>query len=426
MGPSCPEPVQTSQTTTSSGDLETADVSRRDALQRCSSIFAGILFASAWDRREAVAAGFSGSLDEMAWEREPVSPPPPIQKDDAPPQFADETVITPRRSQVSDESIPASESPASATVAANPPPPAAQVTIENSQVPVVATSTKQVPVPEPSRPDQSTTVAKPKSDTPSEPIGKSFAVEAGGVAVSLGGIYMALTGRIQPNTDALSPKAKVVMITPEPYGLDTGRRFYKGVDVTINDPVPASDVRRYCDAGRVDVDCAQTITGFLGDVSSSKNGMEPSAEQRETAAAVLSYLNTLSSSSPPSSPPGIGNGDGDNARTVEAFSSYLNGLSTGEIDAPSSPQSVANYLSSLRDKADRLSAIEGKVNALESSVDRLPEELSGMLEQWQERQDEVLRREFVKIEEYLMNQKVNGVSDAAPVNGEGALRNVFL
>merc|ERR1712216_200752 len=88
-----------------------------------------------------------------------------------------------------------------------------------------------------------------------------------------GSTLVAITGRVRENTDPLTAKAKVVMVTNEPYGLDTGRRFYKGVDITGNEPIPASDVREYCEPGKVNEDCTETIAGFLGEVQS--NSQQP-------------------------------------------------------------------------------------------------------------------------------------------------------
>jgi hypothetical protein len=338
----------------------------------------------------------------------------------ASPQFADEKVITPIRPQASDaqqapESIPTPpETSPSSVMASTSSSPVAQVTLENSQV--VTIPTKQIPVANPTEsgkdpPSLTSQTVEPKlNDDKSAGKGTSFVAEAGATAVVLGGATLAVSGRVEPNTDDLSPKAKVVMITNEPYGLDTGRRFYNGVDITINDPIPASDVRKYCDAGKVNNDCTDTITGFLGEVSTSNNGMEPSAEQQETATAVLSYLDSLSGLS-------VGGGDAS-SETVVAFSSYLNGLSTGEIDAPTSPQSVASYLGSLDDSSRRLSTIESKVDALESSVDRLPDQVSDRLLQWQENQEERLAKEFLKIEEYLVNGNGGNQDSALAVNGE--------
>ncbi|KAL9188036.1 hypothetical protein ACHAXT_006414 [Thalassiosira profunda] len=330
---------------------------------------------------EAPAAEFASSLDEAAAEREYELErnPPPVQETSAP-QLADESAITPERPQAS----------VAAPVAA----------------PVPASAATKVPSPAPS-PSKSSLASNTAQPSPAPKgssgfkLGPAFLPEAAVASTILYATTKAVTGRVEPNSDELTAKCKVVMIQPEPYGLDTGRRWYNGVDVTINEPVPASDVRNFCDAGRVNNECTKTITGFLGEVSDSQNGMEPSEGQKETANAVLSYLDSLAPSKKSS---------GDGTETSVAFSSYLNGLSSGEIDAPGSPTMVAQYLDALSgEEFQRLSTIESKVNALESSVDRLPSEISGRLEQWQADQDAKLAKEFLKIEGYLVNGEGGGI-----------------
>ncbi|KAL3801362.1 hypothetical protein HJC23_006972 [Cyclotella cryptica] len=162
-----------------------------------------------------------------------------------------------------------------------------------------------------------------------------------------------------------SPRVKVVMVDNQPYGLDRGRRYYKGVDVTINDPIPESDIRRYCDASEPTItnECAQSIAGFLEDVSLGSSG---GGQSERTASAIISYLDTLSS--------GSSNG-AQSSRAVPqatgvAFSSYLQGLSEGSIPAPSSAESVAMYLDSLASKERTwVSQSEARIIELESSTD---------------------------------------------------------
>eukprot|EP00581_Thalassiosira_minuscula_P016961 CAMPEP_0183712918 /NCGR_PEP_ID=MMETSP0737-20130205/7957_1 /TAXON_ID=385413 /ORGANISM="Thalassiosira miniscula, Strain CCMP1093" /LENGTH=459 /DNA_ID=CAMNT_0025941653 /DNA_START=278 /DNA_END=1657 /DNA_ORIENTATION=+ len=388
------------------------DNSRRAALRQCSSIFA-TAFASVWTQQEARASEFSESPDKDYIIQLESKPQPTT------PQFGDETVITPirPRSIQEESSLPNSIQPepsASATVASNPSPTSAEVTLENSQT--VTIPTKQVPVSNPAQASSSTSAnASPKESGG----GTVFIGEVAALGGSLGALYYALTGKVEPNTDELSPKAKVVMIENEPYGLANGRRWYKGVDITINDPIPASDVRQYCEAGTVNNDCTETITGFLGDVSanSAKGDEGPSMEQQETATVVLSYLDSLKAS--PAS--AVATGDG-NSETSVAFTTYLNGLSYGEINAPSSPQAVANYLDAI--SGERISTLENRVNALESSVDQLPDEISGRVAQLQDKQDERLAQEFTKIESYLMNNSMSSNGDSSQVNGANGANGV--
>lgn len=139
-------------------------------------------------------------------------------------------------------------------------------------------------------------------------------------------------------------------------------------------------------------------------------------EQQETATAVLSYLDSLSAPASAASRNGGGNSNDATSDTSVAFSSYLNAISCGNIHAPTSPQLVAKYLSSLAAGAKRLSTVESRVNDLETSVHQLPDDISGRLEQWQEAQDERLKNEFMKIEEYLMTGKEK--EESSFVNGE--------
>ena len=236
--------------------------------------------------------------------------------------------------------------------------------------------------------------------------------------MSLFGLLYVLSGRSYPTNDDFSAaKAKVVMIEAEPYGLSVGRRYYDGVNVRANDPIPASDrVKSSCERGVIDDGCAAAISDFLGEVreiSDAGGDAGPSVDQRETADAVLTYLDSLSPSSSSSLlGPGrgvvVGGGEGgegtsSDAPVAVAFASYLDGLSRGEIDAPSSPRVVAEYLSSLND-------VRGRMDALETSVGRLPDEISSRLEHLQRERDEQLAMEFVKIRQFLIE---SGASSGA-------------
>ena len=380
------------------------DTSRRSALVRCASIFTSSALAWNQYREASYASEFSDGMAETQEERSPIST-------DGPQQFSDETVITPIRPQVVQQE---------ASSATNQPP-VKQVTLENNQV--VTVPVKETPVlwsAEPSKTELSEQLpTKPVQQTDligltpekAEQKKNSLTAELGITGVVLGGIFLTVDGRGNPasKTEIGSGIAKVVMVTNEPYGLDTGRRFYKGIDVTVNDPIPASDIREYCEAGKVNEDCTETIAGFLGEVqinSQQTESGEPSIGQKETATAVISYLDSLSHN----------NMDSAESKRSMAFSSYLNILSNGQVNAPSSSQLVADYLSSLSD-------MQGRMNALEQSVNNMPDEISGRLQSWQEGQDEKLAREFLKIEEFLMknenNNAINGDSNVPSVDMSG-------
>jgi hypothetical protein len=234
----------------------------------------------------------------------------------------------------------------------------------------------------------------------------------------LGSISYAVSGRAIVDETG-SPKVKVVVLGPEPYGLDQGRRYWKGVDVTINDPVLPADVREVCDAGVVTNECAESIAGFIGEVSYEQRGAEVSEDQVEKATAVANYLDSLSSQG--------SNGNtsvhGGSTTTATAFYSYLNEVSAGNLPAPSSAASVASYLDSLvvngsdgYQRAVRLSAIETKINQLEARVDMLPTEIIDKMQEWQQRQDLRLSDEIRKIRAFLIqdDQQKQAIGEAEP------------
>ena len=253
--------------------------------------------------------------------------------------------------------------------------------------------------------------------TPAQLKSSAVGAEVGLLAAAIFGVLFVVSGKTYPKNDDFSAvKARVVMIQPEPYGLEAGRRYYGGVYIRGDDPVPDCDygvrVRSSCETGVVDDGCASAISDFLGEVARGGAGTDdgeggggPSEGQRETANAVLAYLDSLSSpppssdapssttTTPPPPPPSA-----DGGPVSEAFSSYLDGLSRGEIDAPASPRLVADYLASLNE-------VRGRMIALESSVGRLPDEISGRLEHWQRERDGQLVRELVKIEEFLIKNR---------------------
>lgn len=190
--------------------------------------------------------------------------------------------------------------------------------------------------------------------------------------------------------DDLTQKTKIVMDEEPPYGLDKGRRYFNDVIIT--------DVLQYCEAGKVNSACTDTIAGFLSDVNS--NNGHPSSDQQETANAVFEYLDSLSNPLAPTQ-------DGETQTSV-AFSSYLDELSAGKFPAPSEAQSVANYLQSLNEHSERLATIEKRMNHLETGVSKLPDELSDRIISWQQNQnDKLLAKEKSKISSHLVDN-VNG------------------
>jgi len=381
------------------------DISRRGMLTRCASVFTTAAFI--WDRQQEVsyASEFSDGMQE------PEDENPTISSDGgSSSQLSDETADG---SQVLQQQQQQQQQEGGTIVSK-------EVTLENSQVVTIPTA-KEIPAVwsaeiynENSKPSP---VIKTESDiiglSPSEAKRKknSLPVELAMTAGFFGSTLVAITGRVRGNTDPLTSKAKVVMITNEPYGLDIGRRFYNGVDITSNEPIPASDVREYCEPGKVNEDCVETIAGFLGEVQSNSQQPEgaPSMTQQETANAVLSYLDSLSSSRAYNPIQYHNNLDIAQSKRAMAFSNYLNVLSNGEVNAPASPQLVADYLASL-------SGVQDRMNALEQTVNRMPDEITGRLESWQEAQDEKLAKEINKIDEFLIknDKNVNNRDDGVP------------
>ena len=386
--------------------IDSVDTSRREALGRCASIFTA--FAFTWDRQREVsfASEFSDGI-------EPTIAPITPTNSGAASQFADESAITPVRPQAmqqQQEAAPETSSPPISVVTN-------QVTLENSQVVTIPTTTTTTETPVVwsgdifNEADIFNEETKKKSDDRIDVIGltpeeakkrkNSLPAELGIFAIFGAGLFSVVGGRVSPNTDDLGTKAKVVMITPDPYGLDTGRRFYNGVDITRKDPIPASDVREYCEAGKLNNDCIETIAGFLGQVQSNSDDRDgPSMSQQETANAVLSYLDSLPSTSGYN--PINYNTNIDSKRTI-AFSSYLNILSDGETRAPQSPQMVSDYLSSLVN-------VQGRIEELEKTIYNMPDEITGRMQSWQLERDEKLTHEFLKIEEYLMKNQASNVN----------------
>jgi hypothetical protein len=383
-----------------SGDRpELVSSSRRAVLQHCASIFATTAFAWIEGRNAANASEFSSGFDDppqrlilssndndLPHPNEaailPINPPveqPQVQpqtastqkqdlaRESSPPeemqQYASESVPRDLQQNTAQEQIISSAiMPASTTSVT-------QVTLENSQV--VTIPTKQVPIAFPTQSSKAVSVAVPPviksanaNPSPKQPnSGIALAVELSITTAVLGAVVKTVYGQMTSNTDDLTARAKVVLVENEPYGLSKGRRYYNGIDITRNEAIPASDVLKYCDAGKINNDCAELITDFLGEVqSNSRRGLDsPSMRQKETATAVLSYLDTLSSSREASS------------NTAAAFSSYLNGLSNGDIDAPASPEFVADYLESLNGDQNGIMPSDSNSEQFQGDMTRLIE-----------------------------------------------------
>ena len=391
------------------------NMSRRSALRQFGSFCLSTIASTQIHQQPAQASSFSDS---------PISNPVPRQEvvdsGPLPPQFAGNNVVVPSKGPLSVPSSSASNSLTTTTTTSSSSQPtisATQVKLENSQIVTIPTvqQTKFTPsasTPAPSPAAHSTT---PKVSIQS--LKKGAMPEVALATFLVGSIFYTFNGRTVVD-DTGSPKVKVVMIQPEPYGMGVGRRYWNGVDVTINDPIPPADVREVCDAGLVTSECAESITGFLGEVSNEQRGADVSPEQVEKATAVANYLDSLSSRGINGNSPG----HGGSTNTATAFYSYLNELSSGNLPAPSSAASVASYLDALDlkgsdsldgyQRAVRLSAIETKINRLEERVEMLPSEIVSKMQDWQQGQDLRLSDEIRKIRAFLIQgdqqQQANG------------------
>ena len=383
-------------------------MSRRSALRQFGSFCLSAIASTQIQPQQAQAASFSDSPILNSVPREVVkSGPTPLQ-------FSDNNVVVSSNGPVSVPSSSASQPVTTTEATSEPAIAATQVKIENSQPTVQETETKSTP---------SVSTPSPKTTTTTERISIDSLKQGAMPEIALasflvGSIFYTFNGRtIVDNTG--SPKIKVVIDQPEPYGMDVGRRYWKGVDVSGNPILPA-DVREVCDAGAVTNECAESITDFLDEISSEQKGADVSEEQVEKATVVASYLDSLSSNSVNGSQAGT-----TNTATSKAFYSYLNELSAGNLPAPTSATSVANYLDALDVKggdsldgyqqARRLSAIETKMDQLEEKVDMLPTEIATKMQEWQQGQDIRLTNEIRKITSFLIKddqqQQANGEAE---------------
>ena len=161
----------------------------------------------------------------------------------------------------------------------------------------------------------------------------------------------------------------------------------------------------YCEPGQVDEDCADYIRGYLDSLAST-GAVATDGEVR----AIVGYLDSLSSNVTPSKSTGA------------AFTNYLDALSSGYIPAPSSAKAVASYLDALSDVTapytsatgqvesgavgPRINEVEERLNRLESSITRLPDDIAFKLAEWQIRQERKLAEDTEKIIKLLVEGKL--------------------
>jgi hypothetical protein len=135
----------------------------------------------------------------------------------------------------------------------------------------------------------------------------------------------------------------------------------------------------YCEPGKVNQDCAESIRGYLDSLAST-SAIATDGEVK----AIVGYLDSLSSNV------------SQNNNTRKGFVNYLDALSSGYIPPPSSATTVANYLDALSGVAtiasttsvgqlesgpvsSRIKEVEERLNRIESSITRLPDDIIRLL-----------------------------------------------
>ena len=140
-----------------------------------------------------------------------------------------------------------------------------------------------------------------------------------------------------------------------------------------------SSFGEYCEPGKVNGDCAESIRGYLDSLASTSAIATPGEVK-----AIVGYLDSLSSNV------------SQNYNRRKGFVNYLDALSSGYISPPSSATIVANYLDALSGVAtitsttfagqqesgpvsSRINEVEERLNRIESSITRLPDDIIRLL-----------------------------------------------
>ena len=384
--------------------LPSNNLSRRSALRQCASFCISAMASTQIQQQPAGASSFSDSPITT-------SPRPAVETEPLPPQFSSKnTVVTSKAPLTVAPSQPSSSPPVATvtTITAKTQAPSA------TPIPLIGDSSHPNTVPTNAwdGTDDSKLIHLPPSKR-KKLLPKGALPELALATFCVSSLVYFFSDRPMLNEPGKPPKVKLVMIEPEPYGMDKGRRYYNGVDVTINDPILKADIRESCDAGVVSNECAESIAGFIGEVSNERRGSQVSPEQVEKATAVINYLDSLSSGKGINGNTQV-NGD-TSTKTAAAFYSYLNEVSAGNLPAPSSAASVASYLDSIDvhgndsldgyQRAIRLMELEAKMNRLEQSVERLPTEIFTRIQDWQQGQDDRLSEEIRKIRTFLIQRR---------------------
>ena len=385
--------------------LPSNNLSRRSALRQCASFCISAMASTQIQKQPAEASSFSDSPITT-------SPRPAVETGQLPPQFSSKNTVVPSRAPLTVAPSPSSSSPPVATVTT-----ITSKTQTPSATPATLIADSSHPNTVPTNAWDGTDDSKLIHLPPSKRkklLPKGALPELALATFCVSSLVYFFSDRPMLNEPGKPPKVKLVMIEPEPYGMDKGRRYYNGVDITINDPILKADIRESCDAGVVTNECAESIAGFIGEVSNERRGSQVSPEQVEKATAIINYLDSLSSSKGINGNTPQVNGD-TSTKTAAAFYSYLNEVSAGNLPAPSSAASVASYLDSIDvhgndsldgyQRAIRLMELEAKMNRLEQSVERLPTEIFTRIQDWQQGQDDRLSEEIRKIRTFLIQRR---------------------
>ena len=241
------------------------------------------------------------------------------------------------------------------------------------------------------KPYATATAAKPyKSGATIEPIDFSTMDPTAptiALATAIGAGYVVSVYSDDTGGTSEEPSVKKVTPPPAPYGLQDGRNFFEGADISQlkadapAEPAPEPEVEtveaveaveepkqeqetpkwynpatpygienknknpyikqveEYCEGGKVKVDCSNAIRGYLDELNTSGT-----KAQRSDTKAIVGYLDSLTSTSSAVVSAAITDGG---VKTGAALTSYLDALSAESTATPVSAKAVKGYLDTL-------------------------------------------------------------------------------
>ena len=197
-------------------------------------------------------------------------------------------------------------------------------------------------------------------------------------------------------------ESEQVMLTQSPENLQSTQSLNAGIDPALlqkkekSKYVPGDNtgnIEDYCEPGKVDEDCSESIKGYLDELSDT-GAVATDGEVQ----IIVNYLDSLSCNFV------LPN---ENTRGA-AFTNYLDALSTGFVPPPSSANAVKTYLDELSNDADqieydtRVNEVEGRLRQLEGSFNTLPDNIA---ERIVNAQNEKIEKEMEKIRKVLLDGK---------------------